>query len=214
MNLAHPDPMAIVRRHSNVLTNDLVMGGLERPDFEEGHPDVRRFRDRLVRNEQMTCRNLTVEQVIDRHQGWFRLQEKLDNIRGLCTFFYLFGFWMIVQKLKERFNPNPTVFDRYNNANGLTRYNATTSTYEIVTYRCLQYINPNYVYWRGQGPYNSHNVKCSFVKKRSGEKGVLVSTLNKYARVWGRIGEIIDVCTFIYWFRLSDDVFTTLSEYT
>ena len=104
---------------------------------------------------------------------------------------------MIVQKLKERFNPNPTVFDRYNNANGLTRYNATTSTYEIVTYRCLQHINPNYVYWRGQGPYNSHNVKCSFVKKRSGEQGILVSTLNKYARVWGRIGEIIDVCTFI-----------------
>ena len=69
MNLAHPDPMGIVRRHSNVLTNDLVMGGLERPDFEAGHPDVRRFRDRLVRNEQMTCRNLTVEQVIDRHQA-------------------------------------------------------------------------------------------------------------------------------------------------
>ena len=77
MNRAHPDPMDTITRHSTIMNNDLVMGGLERPDFETGDPDVRRFRAQLIRSEKLVCRNLSVEQQITRNQGWFKLQEKI-----------------------------------------------------------------------------------------------------------------------------------------
>ena len=194
MQYAFPDPLYTIMHNFDNINRTLYPSGISRETFSQSITDCRRFTDRMVRNERMACRSLTLTQQIQRLRRWFQLQEQMDASRGVCSLMYLFGFKQMVEKVESRFNPHPTVYNDYNRRNGLIRMNNTTGQFEIVLYKCLIQVDPSYVFWSPGKPHDSQKAKISFLKKRDGRKSILVKTVLRYSRVWERWSDIIGVC--------------------